>query len=116
MTKYNRSEIMKAAWYLFRKYNAHGKTSYTFAVCLKLAWADAKEAARVFTGVIRDVKVGGTVCHPILINIDMDALTVTGNTFPVRQLMRDLGLSWDGIAKAWIGSRETLNSMCCKYA
>ena len=46
----------------------------------------------------------------------MDALTVTGNTFPVRQLMRELGLDWDREAKAWTGSRETLNALCVKYA
>lgn len=124
MTKYNLSQIMKDAWNRFHKYNApYGKTRegrkiivHTFASCLKAAWADAKDAARIFTGVVRDVKVGGTMCHPILVNVDMNALTVTGNTFPVRQLMRELGLTWDGIAKAWVGSRELLNSMCCKYA
>lgn len=124
MTKYNMAEIMTAAWALYRKYNAglgtdrEGKRiiRWTFSSCLKEAWAEAKEAARVFTGIVRNVKVSGTVCHPILVNVDMDNLTVTGNTFPVRKLMHDLGLSWDGIAKAWTGSRETLNALCVKYA
>lgn len=118
MKKYNLSNIMKSAWARFRKYNApyNGKIIHTFSSCLKAAWAEAKDATRMFTGVVRNVRVGGTVCHPILVNVDMGGLTVTGNTFPVRQLMRELGLAWDGIAKAWTGSRETLNSICCKYA
>ena len=38
--KYNRSEIMKAAWELRRSYFAR---ALTFAECLKRAWAKAKE-------------------------------------------------------------------------
>lgn len=116
--KYNLSKIMNDAWSQYRKYNApyNGKIMHTFASCLKAAWARAKEAARVFTGLVRNVKVGGTTFHPVLVNVDMDNLTVTGNTFPVRQLMRVLGLNWNAAAKAWIGSREILNALCCKYA
>lgn len=124
MKKYNLSNIMKSAWATYRKRNAGLGTNregkkiirWTFASCLKAAWAEAKEAARVFTGIIRNVQVAGTACHPVLVNVDMDNLTVTGNTFPVRQLMRELGLAWDGVAKAWVGSRDTLNALCCKYA
>ena len=126
MKKYNLSDIMKNAWALYRKYNAPynrnpGQTRFTkiiwkFSACLHLAWARAKKAARVFTGIVRDVCVGGTAFHPIHVDVDMDNLTVTGNTYPVRQLMREMGLSWDGIAKAWTGSREILNALCAKYA
>ena len=66
--------------------------------------------------IVRDVQVAGTLMHPILVNVDMDSLTVTGNTFPVRKLMRELGLDWDREAKAWTGSREALNALCVKYA
>ena len=37
--KYNRSEIMKAAWNKFNRFDL------TFAQALKLAWAEAKMAA-----------------------------------------------------------------------
>lgn len=113
--KYNKSEIMKKAWSL-RKMSLKWVKPICFGECLRRAWADAKDAARVFTGLVRNVKVGGTLMHPILVNIDMDTLRITGNTFPVRQLMREFGLSWDKDAKAWTGSRETLNSICVKYA
>lgn len=115
MKKYNLSEIMKNAWSL-RKMSLKWVTPLSFGDCLRRAWAAAKEAARVFTGLVRDVQVAGTLMHPVLVNVDMDALTVTGNTFPVRKLMRELGLYWDSEAKAWTGSRETLNALCVKYA
>lgn len=115
MKKYNLSQIMKAAWNYYRMAQKWiEKKSFSWA--LRKAWADAKEAARVFTGLVRNVQVAGTLAHPILVNVDMDALTVTGNTFPVRQLMRELGLSWDNDSKAWTGSRETMNALCVKYA
>lgn len=124
MKKYNLSNIMASAWTLYRKYNANlsrnreGKKiiHWTFSDCLKTAWANAKNAARVFTGLVRNVQVSGTLMHPILVNVDMDALTVTGNTFPVRQLMREMGLSWDKGNKTWTGDREALNALCVKYA
>ena len=115
MKKYNLSEIMKKAWSL-RKMSLKWVSPLSFSECLRRAWRDAKEAVRVFTGLVRDVQVAGTLMHPILVNVDMDALTVTGNTFPVRQLMREWGLDWDREAKAWTGSRDTLNALCVKYA
>lgn len=113
--KYNKAEIMKKAWSL-RKMSLKWVKPICFGECLRRAWADAKDAARVFTGLVRNVKVGGTLMHPILVNVDMDALTVTGNTYPVRRLMRDFGLDWDANAKAWTGSHDTLNALCVKYA
>lgn len=115
MKKYNLSQIMKAAWNTYRTFK-RTTTPWNFSRCLKQAWSEAKEAARVFTGLVRNVQVAGTLMHPILVNVDMDALAVTGNTFPVRQLMRELGLDWDKASKAWTGSRETLNALCVKYA
>lgn len=115
MKKYNLSQIMKDAWNYYRTFK-RTTTPWNFSRCLKKAWVVAKEAVRVFTGLVRNVQVAGTLAHPILVNVDMDALTVTGNTFPVRQLMRELGMTWDKDRKAWTGSREALNAMCVKYA
>lgn len=115
MKKFNLSEIMKKAWELFRMAKKW-TTPKSFSWALRQAWKDAKEAAREFTGIVRNVQVGGTLAHPVLVNIDMDKLTVTGNTFPVRQMMREFGLDWDKARKAWTGSRETLNALCVKYA
>ena len=41
--KYNRSEIMKRAWELYRLYNSRWER--TFAWCLTKAWAEAKQEA-----------------------------------------------------------------------
>lgn len=115
MKKYNMSEIMKQAW-SFRKMSLKWVDSLSFSECLRRAWKAAKEAARVFTGIVKDIQIAGTLMHPVLVDVDMDNLTVTGNTFPVRKLMRELGLDWDKDSKAWTGSRETLNAICVKYA
>ena len=113
--KYNMSQIMKDAWSL-RKMSLKWVDSISFAECLRRAWRKAKDAARVFSGIVKNVQVAGTLMHPVLVNVDMDTLTVTGNTYPARQLMRELGLDWDKDAKAWTGSREILNALCVKYA
>lgn len=44
MKKYNMSEIMKAAWNLFRM-SQKWVDSLSFAECLRRAWANAKKAA-----------------------------------------------------------------------
>lgn len=115
MKKYNKSEIMKAAWNLYRTAQKW-VDKLSFGECLRRAWANAKKAARVFTGIVRNIQVAGTLMHPVLVDVDMDRLTITGNTYPVRQMMRDLGLTWDKERKAWAGSREALNALCVKYA
>lgn len=115
MKKYNLSQIMKDAWNLFRMAQKW-VNKLSFGECLRRAWVNAKQAARVFTGIIRNVQVGGTLAHPILVNVDMDNLEVTGNTYPVRQMLREAGLGWNSIQKAWVGNRETLNALCVKFA
>lgn len=115
MKKYNLSEIMKNAWTQYRT-SQKWVSPLSFSDCLRRAWAKAKEAVRIFTGLVRNVQVAGTMMHPILVNVDMDSLTVTGNTYPVREMMRELGLSWDRESKAWTGSRDVLNALCVKYA
>lgn len=114
MTKYNKSKIMKAAWMEYKRY---GKLlRLTFGVCLKRAWTAAKEAAREFTGIVKEVQVAGTSMHPVLVDVDMELLTVSGNTFPARQIFREYNLDWDGYRKVWYGARKDLNALCCKFA
>lgn len=115
MKKYNMSKIMNRAWEIYRTAQKW-VNKLGFGECLKRAWAAAKKDARVFTGIVKNVQVAGTLAHPVLVNVDMDSLTITGNTFPVRKMMRDLGMIWDADNKAWTGSRETLNALCVKYA
>lgn len=121
MKKYNLSQIMKDAWHIYRKYNAtylynHQPAQHSFADCLRRSWANAKSAAREFSGLVENVQVAGTLMHPVLVNVDMDTLSVTGNTYPARQMFREFGLTWDRESKAWTGTRSQLNSLCVKYA
>lgn len=61
MKKYNLSNIMKNAWNLYRKYNANLGTRrdgskiihWTFSMCLKSAWGQAKEAVKAAAEVAR---------------------------------------------------------------
>lgn len=115
MKKYNLSQIMTEAWNI-RRMSLRWTESLSFGECLRRAWAAAKAAIREYTGIVRDVMVSGTLMHPVLVNIDMDNLSVTGNTFAARQLLRDLGLTWDRKARAWTGSRDQLNTICRKFA
>lgn len=114
MKKYNLSKIMKRAWDMFRTF-AKMASKLSFGECLKRAWAEAKRAARVFSGLVENVQIAGTMMHPVCVDIDMEALTVTGNTFPARKQLADMGLRWDKEIKVWRGSRETLNEICVKY-
>lgn len=115
MKRYNLSSIMKDAWSLYRTAQKW-VDKLSFGECLKRAWSKAKLAARVFTGMVRDVQVAGTLMHPVLVNVDMDDLQVTGNTYAARKELKAAGLTWDAEARAWTGSRATLNALCVKYA
>ena len=44
MKKYNKSEIMSAAWRIYKNNKARGNET-TFASCLSLSWKNAKKAA-----------------------------------------------------------------------
>ena len=45
MTTYNKSEIMTAAWNMYRKSKANGNKFVKFGSCLECAWLNAKNAA-----------------------------------------------------------------------
>lgn len=121
MKKYDMSQIMSDAWATYKKYNAASSYNrqparYSFGYCLRLSWASAKENAREFAGVVDNVQVAGTLAHPVLVTVDMTGLTVTGDTFPVRQMFREFGLNWDKASKAWTGTHDQLTTLCRKYA
>ena len=113
--KYNKSQIMKRAWAI-RKMSLTWVSSLTFSQCLSRAWEEAKKNARKFSGIVRNVQVAGTICHPVNVDIDLDNLIVTGNTYPVREMLKGIGLTWDRYNKGWTGSYDVLNAMCVKYA
>lgn len=115
MKKFNRSEIMKNAWNLY-KMSLKWTASLDFGECLRRAWKKAKEAIRVFAGIVRNVQVAGTLMYPVLVDVDMNSLIVTGNTYKAREILKEFGLVWNCEIKAWIGSFEKLNDLCKKFA
>lgn len=54
--------------------------------------------------------------HPVLVDVDMNSLIVTGNTYKAREILKEFGLVWNCEIKAWIGSFEKLNDLCKKFA
>lgn len=114
--KYNKAEIMRNAWSMFRHSKKTCTRPLTFGECLSRVWAKAKHDARTFSGVVRGVAVAGTLCHPVRVDIDLDDCTVSGNTFNAKQTLKAAGLTWDAKRRVWVGSRETLHALCVKYA
>ena len=76
----------------------------------------AKRAARVFSGIVKNVQVAGTLAHPVLVDVDMDTLAVTGDTYNARQTLKEFGLKWNPDKKAWTGTKAQLNTLCVKFA
>lgn len=101
--KYNKSQIMKNAWCLFRKFDGR----LCFGKCLSRAWAQAKEdneaMARLQNREI-DVRVGKSLLtlhrSPIAMCGRM-GWYLTGNTYPVRKQIKAFGFEWDVEARCW---------------
>lgn len=95
--KYNRSEIMKAAWKRFKsKYN-WGKFYQTFAECLKFEWAQAKEAVKAAAekeakGIVRmsysDYKSNYSDCRTVEGSYDKRTKTIEVMTKVAKQSSR----------------------------
>ena len=52
MKKYNMHEIMSKAWSLYRQFQ-NCVAPLSFGDCLRRAWALAKRAARIFSGIVK---------------------------------------------------------------
>ena len=115
MTKYNKSEIMKSA-HALHKTSQHWVNGLSFGECLRRAWAKAKEDAKEYTGIIRNVKIAGTLMHPVLVTISFEDMSVSGNTFAARQQLASMGFTWSQDARAWMGNKALLTELCKKYA
>ena len=115
MKKYNMHEIMSKAWSLYRQFQ-NCVAPLSFGDCLRRAWALAKRAARIFSGIVKNVQVAGTLAHPVLVDVDMDTRAVTGNTYNARQVLKEFGLAWNPDKKAWVGTKAQLNTLCVKFA
>lgn len=114
--KYNKSEIMKAAWNLFKTSQKWVK-KLSFSVCLSRAWAAAKKAivvARTLadrcTKIIDGVEL--SLQHAISLS-GREGWVVTGNTFPVRKEIRRAGFVWDAENKYWYTTDRKIAEHFC---
>ena len=89
--KYNKSEIMKAAWNLLNQSKKWTMT-LSFSVCFHRAW-DAAKAAIALSG------IRGWV--------------VSGNTYAVRKEIKRAGFSWDAANKYWYTTDRTVAERFC---
>ena len=115
MTNYNLSEIMTSA-HTLHKMSKHWVNELSFGECLRRAWAKAKEDGKEYSGIIRNVKIAGTLMHPVLVNISFEDMSVSGNTFAARQQLASMGFTWSQDARAWMGNKALLTELCKKYA
>lgn len=107
--KYNKSEIMKAAWALYRKAQKW-VSSLSFSECLRRAWANAKQYARTFRGYVSIDGVDGKITVDVLFG------RVYGQTYGWRKTLKDFGAVWCSEDKQWALPTDRVQEFCRKYA
>ena len=114
--KYNKSEIMKAAWNLFNQSKKWTMT-LSFSVCLHRAWdaakaaiANAKKLANSYTWTINGVEL--TVNAAMALS-GIRGWVVSGNTYAVRKEIKRAGFSWDAANKYWYTTDRTVAERFC---
>lgn len=103
--KYNKSEIMKAAWNLFKMFK-NCVSPLSFSVCLTRAWASAKSAANA---VAYQMSRNGKT---IILNTETG--DITGDTYAMRDIIKsDLYATWNAAAKCW--HNDSLKEIVAEY-
>ena len=103
--KYNKSEIMKKAWSLF-KMSSKWVNSLSFSECLRRAWKSAKasivtarslehEICKIISGSRLYMRRAVVACAGVM------GWVVFGKTYAARQDLKRMGFRFDGEAKAW---------------
>nr|DAH38247.1 MAG TPA: hypothetical protein [Caudoviricetes sp.] len=115
--KYNKSEIMKAAWSLY-KMAQKWVSSLSFSECLHRAWANAKKA------IINSKKILSDDCckmiHGCLLGIKYTIVgdctmgwLVTGKTYAARKELKAAGFEWDPYCKQWYTTDRKVAERFC---
>ena len=116
--KYNKSEIMKAAWNLYNKFkNGLDKFKLSFSVCLHRAWEAAKTA---IANAEKLVKGYTRTISGVELNVDaaislsgIRGWVVSGNTYVVRKELKRAGFKWDAENKYWYTTDRTVAERFC---
>ena len=115
--KYNKSEIMKAAWGLFNM-SQKWVNKLSFAECLRRAWASAKATAvstkrllsndccKVVNGAMLGIK------RTIVDDCTMGWI-VTGKTYAARKELKSAGFRWDSEGKNWFTTDRKVAEYFC---
>lgn len=115
--KYNKSEIMKAAWNLY-KMAQKWVNSLSFSECLRRAWANAK------TAIVNSKKILSDDCckmirgcllgikYTIVGDYTMGWL-VTGKTYAARKELKAAGFVWDPYCKQWYTTDRKVAERFC---
>lgn len=114
---YNKSEIMKAAWNLY-KTAQKWVSKLSFSECLRRAWANAKKVAansakllsndccKVVCGALLGIK------HTIVADYTMGWL-VTGKTYAARKALKAAGFKWDSDCQHWYTTDRKVAEFFC---
>ena len=118
---YNKSEIMKDAWRLFKgQKTIVEKYRVSFSQCLKKAWNKAKENAK-YESVINDAIVRSEngimyIKYGVVDDCTM-GWNVFGKTFYNKWEIRRLGFRWSPETKCWYTTdKETAKSFVRYFA
>ncbi len=107
--KVSKSEVMKKAWKLYRM-SQKWVNGLTFSECLKRAWKEAKTKAVEYFGHVT-LNINGIYCEANTFNG-----YVTGNTYKVREILKQFGLEYNGYERLWEGNHETIQELCREFA
>lgn len=124
--KYDKSKIMKDAWYVFNANKKSVKNPPSFSWCLSASWKKEKEAveraeierkklSRTFEGFVENVPFVAKTGKTFFVNVDMDSCEVSGNTYAVRISLKEMGCRWNSEKKVWVGDRNTMNKICATF-
>lgn len=107
----NKSELMSAAWALYRKsLRWSNNFRLSFGECLRRAWAEAKRNARIFFGYVPINGVDGKITVDVLFG------RVYGQTYGWRKTLKSFGALWCPEDREWALPQDRVQEFCRKYA
>lgn len=117
--KYNKSEILKAAWNLFKMSQKWAESfKLPFSVCLHRAWEAAKQdienTKKVFSGDCMKI-INGSRLNLVRSIVDDRTMgwIVTGKTYPARKELKRAGFEWDPDCSNWFTTDRKVAEYFC---
>ena len=115
--KYNKREIMKAAWSLYNT-SKMWVNSLSFAECLRRAWANAKEAIanakRLDSGdCLKNINGVILGIRRTIVDDRTMGWAVTGKTYAARKALKAAGFEYDGEARSWYTTDRQVAEYFC---